>query len=48
MAKKRGLSWEKLSRLADLQSAVRGSLDEMIALVKEFLHEEPYSKEEVR
>ncbi|GFG35106.1 hypothetical protein Cfor_01402 [Coptotermes formosanus] len=47
MAKKRGLSWEKLCSLADLQSAVRGSLDEMISLVKEFLHEEPYSKEEI-
>lgn len=48
IAKKCGLSWEELSSLADLQLAVRGSLDEMIALVKEFLHKEPYSKEEVR
>jgi hypothetical protein len=48
MAKKRGLSWEKLSSLADLQSAMKASLDEMIALVKECLHEQPYSKEEVR
>jgi hypothetical protein len=48
LAKKHGLSWEKLSSLADLQSALKASLDEMIALVKDFLHEEPYSKEEVR
>lgn len=48
MAKKRGLSWEKVSSLADLQSAVRASLVEMVDLVKELLHEEPYSKEEVR
>jgi hypothetical protein len=48
MAKKHGLSWEKLSSLADFQSAIRASLDEMIALVKECLHEQPYSKEEVR
>lgn len=48
MAKKRGLSWEKVSSLADLQSTMTASLGEMIALVKEFLHEQPYSKEEVR
>jgi uncharacterized membrane protein len=48
MAKKRGLSWEKVSSLADLQSAVRASLVEMVDLVKNLLHEQPYSKEEVR
>jgi hypothetical protein len=48
MAKKYGLSWGKISSLADLQSAVRASLVEMVDLVKELLHEEPYSKEEVR
>jgi hypothetical protein len=48
MAKKRGLSWEKVSSLSDLQSAVRASLVEMVDLVKELLHEQPYSKEEVR
>jgi hypothetical protein len=48
MAKKRGLSWEKVSSLADLQSAVRASLIEMADIVKELLHEQPYSKEEVR
>jgi hypothetical protein len=48
MAKKRGLSWEKVSSLADVQSAVRASLVEMVDLVKELLHEQPYSKEEVR
>jgi hypothetical protein len=48
IAKKRGLSWEKLASLADLQSALGASLDDMIALLKEFLHEQPYSKEEVR
>jgi hypothetical protein len=48
MAKKRGLLWEKVSSLADLQSAVRASLVEMVDLVKELLHEQPYSKEEVR
>lgn len=47
MAKKRGLSWEKVSSLADLQSAVRASLIEMVDLVKELLHEQPYSKEEI-
>ncbi|PNF41266.1 N-acetylgalactosamine kinase, partial [Cryptotermes secundus] len=47
MAKKRGLSWEKVSSLADLQSAVSASLVEMVDLVKELLHEEPYSKEEI-
>ncbi|KDR23048.1 N-acetylgalactosamine kinase [Zootermopsis nevadensis] len=47
MAKKRGLSWEKVSSLADLQSTMTASLGEMIALVKEFLHEQPYSKEEI-
>ncbi|XP_069686505.1 N-acetylgalactosamine kinase-like [Periplaneta americana] len=47
MAKKRGLSWEKLSCLADLQSALKASLEEMIAMVKEFLHKEPYTKSEI-
>jgi hypothetical protein len=48
MAKKRGLPWRNVSSLADLQSAVAASLDEMADLVKELLHERPYSKEEVR
>jgi hypothetical protein len=48
MAKKRGLSWEKVPSLADLQSAVGASLDEMVDLVKELLHEQSYSKKEVR
>ncbi|KAJ9580402.1 hypothetical protein L9F63_003926, partial [Diploptera punctata] len=47
MAKKRGLTWEKLRTLAELESALNASLDDMVLLVKEILHQHPYTKEEM-
>lgn len=42
-----GLPWEGLRRLGDLQTKLKKSLDEMIALVKENLHEQAYDKQEI-
>lgn len=39
--------WQKLQKLGDLQVAVGLDLASMIELVKEVLHKEPYTKEEV-
>lgn len=47
LAKSKGLPWQKLQRLGDLQSALGVDLDNMIQIVKDTLHEEPYSKKEV-
>jgi N-acetylgalactosamine kinase len=47
MAKKRGLEWASVKRLGDLQQALKVDLSEMITIVEETLHEEPYTKEEV-
>ena len=47
MAKRRGLTWEKVRTLAELQTALNANLDDMVLLVKEVLHEQPYTKEEV-
>ncbi|KAJ8924749.1 hypothetical protein NQ315_000902 [Exocentrus adspersus] len=47
MAKKRGLQWTSVKKLGELQRELNADLADMIALVMEILHEEPYSKEEV-
>lgn len=48
IAKKNGLKWETVKRLGELQDALGGlGLDEMISLVNQILHTEPYSKEEI-
>ncbi|KAH0808618.1 hypothetical protein GEV33_014173 [Tenebrio molitor] len=47
IAKKRGLEWASVKRLGDLQQALKVDLSEMITIVEETLHEEPYTKEEV-
>ncbi|CAB3375189.1 Hypothetical predicted protein [Cloeon dipterum] len=47
IAKKSGLQWEKLTRLADLQKQLGFKLKEMAETVQRLLHEEPYSKTEI-
>jgi len=39
--------WKSISKLGDLQAAAEKSLWEMMSVVKETLHEEPYTKDEI-
>ncbi|XP_077067280.1 N-acetylgalactosamine kinase isoform X2 [Siphateles boraxobius] len=47
LAKARGVDWRRLLKLADLQKELRASLEEMLELLEEVLHPEPYSREEI-
>ena len=47
IAKTKGLDWKKYKRLGDLHSVLNLPLSDMIQLVNETLHKEPYSKQEV-
>ncbi|KAI4469585.1 mevalonate kinase/galactokinase [Holotrichia oblita] len=47
IAKKKGLDWINIKRLGELQSALNVDLATLITIVKEILHEGPYSKDEV-
>lgn len=47
LAKARGLDGRSLVKLAQVQTELESSLEEMEALVEEVLHPEPYSREEV-
>ncbi|CAG2218940.1 GALK2 [Mytilus edulis] len=47
IAKTKGLKWREFKRFADVQKALGLTLDEAINVVKEILHQEPYTKEEV-
>lgn len=47
LAQARGLDFSKLLKLAQVQSELKASLDEMLALVEEVLHPEPYNREEI-
>nr|AAH85413.1 Galactokinase 2 [Danio rerio]AAI65820.1 Galk2 protein [Danio rerio] len=47
LAKARGLDWRRLLKLGDLQMELRVSLEEMLELLEELLHPEPYSREEI-
>ncbi|XP_029910584.1 N-acetylgalactosamine kinase [Myripristis murdjan] len=47
LAKARGVEWSRLSKLAQVQTELKASLEEMQALVDEVLHPEPYSQEEI-
>ncbi|KAF7272620.1 hypothetical protein GWI33_014632 [Rhynchophorus ferrugineus] len=47
IGQRKGLDWTGVRRLGDLQKTLGVTLDEMIALTKEILHERPYSKEGV-
>ena len=47
IAKAKGLPWKDLRRLGDVQHHLEVSLSEMVKIVADTLHPEPYSKEEV-
>ncbi|XP_078386399.1 N-acetylgalactosamine kinase isoform X3 [Cetorhinus maximus] len=47
LAKAKGLEWQKLLKLGDLQTELGVSLETMISTVEQILHPEPYSREEV-
>ncbi|XP_054633587.1 N-acetylgalactosamine kinase isoform X2 [Dunckerocampus dactyliophorus] len=47
LAHARGLSFNRLLKLAQVQIELEASLEDMLSLVDEVLHPEPYSREEV-
>lgn len=47
LARARGLDWSRLLKLAEVQAELKASLQEMLTLVDEVLHPEPYSREEI-
>ncbi|GCC37163.1 N-acetylgalactosamine kinase isoform X1 [Chiloscyllium punctatum] len=47
LAKGKGVKWENLLKLGDLQTELGVSLETMISNVEQILHPEPYSREEV-
>ncbi|KAM4619513.1 N-acetylgalactosamine kinase [Polymixia lowei] len=47
LAKARGLESNRLLKLAQVQMELKASLEEMLSLVDEMLHPEPYSREEI-
>lgn len=47
LARARGLDSSRLLKLAQVQSELTASLEEMLALVDEVLHPEAYSREEI-
>nr|XP_056721894.1 N-acetylgalactosamine kinase [Euleptes europaea] len=47
LAKSRGVDWKATAKLQDVQAALKLSLEEMLAVVEEVLHPEPYSIEEI-
>ncbi|XP_027322551.2 N-acetylgalactosamine kinase isoform X3 [Anas acuta] len=47
LSKSKGLDWKKMLRLQDVQAKLGVSLEEMLTIVEEVLHPEPYSTEEI-
>ncbi|NXY85150.1 GALK2 kinase, partial [Alcedo cyanopectus] len=47
LSKSKGLDWKKMLRLQDVQRELGVSLGEMLTIVEEELHPEPYSTEEI-
>ncbi|XP_044294525.1 N-acetylgalactosamine kinase [Varanus komodoensis] len=47
LAKSRGLDWRAMTKLQDVQIKLKVSLEDMLAMVEEMLHPEPYSIEEI-
>ena len=47
IAKNKGLKWKDFKRLGHLQETLGVSLKDMDSLVKEIIHAEPYSKQEI-
>lgn len=47
LAQAQGLDWSRLLKLVQVQTELKASLEEMLALVDKVLHPEPYSREEI-
>lgn len=47
LAQAQGLDVSRLLKLVQVQTELEASLEEMLALVDELLHPEPYSREEI-
>lgn len=47
LAKSRGLDWKATAKLQDVQVKLKLSLEEMLTVVEEVFHPEPYSIEEI-
>ncbi|XP_031978995.1 N-acetylgalactosamine kinase isoform X2 [Corvus moneduloides] len=47
LSKSKGLEWKNMLRLHDVQTKLGVSLEEMLTIVEEVLHPEPYSAEEI-
>ncbi|XP_061451021.1 N-acetylgalactosamine kinase isoform X1 [Rhineura floridana] len=47
LAKSRGLDWKAMAKLQEVQVKLKLSLEEMLAVVEEVFHPEPYSIEEI-
>ncbi|XP_015283419.1 PREDICTED: N-acetylgalactosamine kinase isoform X2 [Gekko japonicus] len=47
LAKSKGLDWKAMAKLQDVQVALKLSLEEMLTVVEEVFHPEPYSIEEI-
>lgn len=47
LAKHKGLQWDKVLRLEEVQTKLGVSLQEMLLVTEDALHAEPYSREEV-
>lgn len=47
LAKYKGLQWDKVLRLEEVQANLGVSLEEMLLITEDALHPEPYSSEEV-
>jgi hypothetical protein len=47
LAKKKALQWAGFRRLGDVQKALNLSLPQAVELVRDVLHEEPYTRAEV-
>ena len=47
LAKHKGLQWDKVLRLEEVQTQLGISLEEMLLVTEDALHAEPYSREEI-
>jgi N-acetylgalactosamine kinase len=47
LAKHKGLQWDNVLRLEEVQSKLGISLEEMLLVTEDALHPEPYSREEI-
>ncbi|KAM3925568.1 N-acetylgalactosamine kinase [Leptodactylus fuscus] len=47
LAKSKGLDWKNLMKLGDLQGRLDVTIEEMVTVVDEVLHPEPYTREEI-